>query len=231
MSQYVHLYLDQCVPVHVYAHMCLRVSRSPKAGHNKAGRSDFIEISDSNPIRGKCRKCRKSLSPPGKQGSEEISQSKKAENAENAENAATKMRKMRMTQNVTTLSFFSLMFLFPWCFSCWDCPWSFCAFSAYFPGFSRVRKVRKILGVFEVFLGIFEKTKEKKDRVVLGDPQCLHARAHHMQWHAPWTCGTSGHQHWQLRSRAVRSSVHHPKNLFGLILSSKGYFKISGYLK
>ena len=24
---------------------------------------------------------------------------------------------------------------------------------------------RKILGVFEVFLGIFEKTKEKKDRV------------------------------------------------------------------
>ena len=37
--------------------------------------------------------------------------------------------------------------------------------SAYFPGFLRVRKVRKILGVFEVFLGIFEKTKEKKDRV------------------------------------------------------------------
>ena len=25
--------------------------------------------------------------------------------------------------------------------------------------------MRKILGVFEVFLGIFEKTKEKKDRV------------------------------------------------------------------
>ena len=25
---------------------------------------------------------------------------------------------------------------------------------------------RKILGVFEVFLGIFEKTKEKKDRVL-----------------------------------------------------------------
>ena len=37
-------------------------------------------------------------------------------------------------------------------------------FSAYFPGFLRVRKVRKILGVFEVFLGIFEKTKAKKDR-------------------------------------------------------------------
>ena len=37
-------------------------------------------------------------------------------------------------------------------------------FSAFFPGFLRVRKVREILGVFEVFLGIFEKTKEKKDR-------------------------------------------------------------------
>ena len=37
-------------------------------------------------------------------------------------------------------------------------------FSASFPGDLRVRKVRKILGVFEVFLGIFEKTKEKKDR-------------------------------------------------------------------
>ena len=40
-------------------------------------------------------------------------------------------------------------------------------FSASFPGFLRVRKVRKILDVFEVFLGIFKKTKEKKDRVVL----------------------------------------------------------------
>ena len=40
-------------------------------------------------------------------------------------------------------------------------------FSAYFTGFLRVRKVRKILGVFEVFLGIFEKTKEKKDRACL----------------------------------------------------------------
>ena len=38
-------------------------------------------------------------------------------------------------------------------------------FSAYFPGVLRVLKVRKSLGVFEVFLGIFEKTKEKKDRV------------------------------------------------------------------
>ena len=46
--------------------------------------------------------------------------------------------------------------------------WSFGVFSAYFPGFLRVRnlnrKVREILGVFEVFLCIFKKTKEKKDR-------------------------------------------------------------------
>ena len=27
-----------------------------------------------------------------------------------------------------------------------------------------VRQVREILGVFEVFLGVFEKTKERKDR-------------------------------------------------------------------
>ena len=40
-------------------------------------------------------------------------------------------------------------------------------FSAYLTGFLRVRKVRKILGVFEVFLGVFEKTKEKKDREAL----------------------------------------------------------------
>ena len=32
--------------------------------------------------------------------------------------------------------------------------------------FLRVRKVRNILGVFEVCLGIFEKTKERKDREV-----------------------------------------------------------------
>ena len=44
-------------------------------------------------------------------------------------------------------------------------------FSTYFPGFLRVREVRTILGVFEVFLGIFEKTKEKKDRVA-GGPDC-----------------------------------------------------------
>ena len=34
-----------------------------------------------------------------------------------------------------------------------------------FQCFLRVRKVRRILGVFEVFLGIFKKTKEKKDTV------------------------------------------------------------------
>ena len=39
-----------------------RFSLSPKAGHNKAGRSDF-EISDSNPIRGKRGKCGRPLSP------------------------------------------------------------------------------------------------------------------------------------------------------------------------
>ena len=50
-------------------------------------------------------------------------------------------------------------------FSCCGNPWSFWVFSAYFPGFLRVRQLRKILGVFEVFLGIFEKTKEKKERV------------------------------------------------------------------
>ena len=38
-------------------------------------------------------------------------------------------------------------------------------FSAYFPGFWG----RRILDVFEVFLGIFEKTKEKKGRIALLD--------------------------------------------------------------
>ena len=76
-----------------------------------------------------------------------------------------------------TLSFFSLMFLFPWCFPCCEIPWSFWVFSAYFPGFLRVRKVRTILGIFEVFLGIFERTKEKKDRVkiqaeIMASHQC-----------------------------------------------------------
>ena len=35
-----------------------------------------------------------------------------------------------------------------------------------FQGFLGVRKAREILGVFEVFLGIFIKTKEKKDRLL-----------------------------------------------------------------
>ena len=39
-------------------------------------------------------------------------------------------------------------------------------FSACFPGVLRAHKVRQILAVFEVFLGILEKAKEKKDRVV-----------------------------------------------------------------
>ena len=41
-------------------------------------------------------------------------------------------------------------------------------FSAHLPGFliKSARKARKFLGVLEVFLGILEKTKEKKDRVV-----------------------------------------------------------------
>ena len=43
----------------------------------------------------------------------------------------------------------------------------FLSVSPYFPEFLRVRKVIKILGVFEVLLGIFKKTKEKKDRGVL----------------------------------------------------------------
>ena len=65
-----------------------------------------------------------------------------------------------------SLSFFSLVFLLPWYFSCWGFPWSFGVFSAHFPGFLRVREVRKFLGVSEVFLGVFEKTKEKKDRAM-----------------------------------------------------------------
>ena len=64
----------------------------------------------------------------------------------------------------TTLSFLSLVFLFPWSFSRCEIPWSFWVFSAYFPGFLRVRQVREILGLLEVFLGVFEKTKERKDR-------------------------------------------------------------------
>ena len=39
-------------------------------------------------------------------------------------------------------------------------------FSAYFTAILRVCKASKILGVFEVFLGTFEMTKEKKERGV-----------------------------------------------------------------
>ena len=69
-----------------------------------------------------------------------------------------------------TLSFLSLVFLFPWSFSRCEIPWSFGVFSAYFPGFLRVRQAREILGLFEVFLGVFEKTKERKDSVRLFEP-------------------------------------------------------------
>ena len=67
-----------------------------------------------------------------------------------------------------SLSLFSLVCLFPWCFSCCEIPWVFFAyFLFYFPRILRVCKVRKILGVFELLLGVFKKTKEKKDRVLL----------------------------------------------------------------
>ena len=52
--------------------------------------------------------------------------------------------------------------LFPWCFSCCESPWSFWVFSVYFPGFLQDLHVRKILGVFEVFLGIFERPKKRR---------------------------------------------------------------------
>ena len=79
-------------------------SRSPKAGHIKAGRSDLRNQRFESDTR-KMWKMRKVPLTPEKQGSEEIPQSKNAENAENTENADTKtrkMRKMRMTGfNVT----------------------------------------------------------------------------------------------------------------------------------
>ena len=83
-----------------------------------------------------------------------------------------------------TLSFFSLVFLNPpWCFSCWEFPWSSGVFSAHFPGFLRVRVV-KILRVFEVFLGIFEKTKEKKDREFLDNK--IRTFEILLSWRFPW---------------------------------------------
>ena len=73
-------------------------SRSPKAGHNKAGRSDFRN-QRFEPDTGKMRKMRKVPLTPEKQGSEEIPPSK---NAENADTKTRKMRKMWMTGfNVT----------------------------------------------------------------------------------------------------------------------------------
>ena len=81
-----------------------RKSRSPKAGHNKAGRSDFRN-QRFEPDTAKMRKMRTVSVTPEKQGSEGIPQSENAENAENAESADTKtrrMRKMRLTGfNVT----------------------------------------------------------------------------------------------------------------------------------
>ena len=58
------------------------------------------------------------------------------------------------------------MFVLAWCFLVAGKPWSFVVFSGYFPGILRVRKVSKILGVCEVFLGLFDKIKEKKDGFV-----------------------------------------------------------------
>ena len=83
-------------------------------------------------------------------------------------NRTIRIARPKNGSNGRSLSFFSLVFVFPWCFSSCGNPWSFGVFSAYFPRFLRVRGVRRILGVFEVFLGIFEKTKEKKDRVKIG---------------------------------------------------------------
>ena len=77
------------------------MSRPPKAGHNKAGRSDFRNQRFETDT-GKTRKMRKVPLTPEKQGSEEIPKSKNAENAENADTKTRKMRKMRMTGfNVT----------------------------------------------------------------------------------------------------------------------------------
>ena len=65
--------------------------RPPKAGHNKAGWSDFRN-QRFEPDMGKMRKV---ALTPERQGSEEIAQSKNAENAENAETKTRKMQKMR----------------------------------------------------------------------------------------------------------------------------------------
>ena len=64
------------------------VSLSPKAGHNKAGRSD-IRNQRFEPDTAKMRKALLTLQ---KQGFEETPQSKSAENAEDAENVDAKTR-------------------------------------------------------------------------------------------------------------------------------------------
>ena len=70
-------------------------SLSPKAGHNKAGRSDFRN-QRFEPDTAKMQKMRKAPLTLQKQGFEETPQSKSAENAD------AKTRKMRMTGfNVT----------------------------------------------------------------------------------------------------------------------------------
>ena len=71
----------------------LKLSRSPKAGHNKAGRSDF-QNQRFEPDVGKMRKV--SLHPK-KQGSEEILQTESMEDAENANTKTLQMWKLRLT--------------------------------------------------------------------------------------------------------------------------------------
>ena len=76
---------------------CIRLlsSQSPKAGHIKAGQSDF-RSQRLKPDTGKTRKMRKVSLTTEKYGLEEIQRS------ENAENAGTKTRKMRIAGfNVT----------------------------------------------------------------------------------------------------------------------------------
>ena len=76
-------------------------SQSPKAGHPKAGRSDFRN-QRFEPDTAKMRKMRKAPLTLQKQGFEESPQSKSAENAENVDAKTRKTRKMRMTGfNVT----------------------------------------------------------------------------------------------------------------------------------
>ena len=72
--------------------------------------------------------------------------------------------------SVTSLSFFSLVFLFPWSFSSWEFPWSFCVFCLFYRVFEGSHGEQNPW-YFEVFLGVFEKTKEKKDRAKAGHPK------------------------------------------------------------